>query len=651
MTGDMQLSPAKLERMPSESEKWGWQHVSIFGRFDKGSGTKRWKCNHCNVRYNGSYSRVRAHLLGFSGVGIKSCPAIDGSLREAFQILEEDRLTRKKKLTSESAKPSKRIRISRSSLPYATKEDMDEIVARFFYVHALNINAANSPYFHDMVKAIATFGPGYEPPSVDELSDSFLSREKGRIDKSLALVRESWPHTGCTILCVGCLESMLGCFHINIFISNPRGLMYLKAVDIDDIDGADNVFAGVLGDIIMEVGPKNVLQIISHLDDASKLSDSLMLSSFPHIFWSPCTSNSICMLMEEIAEMDLLKPVVLCAKEIEQCITTYQQLSSCSFNQNLEGGSDRLSVKFAPSFCIVQRIFQLKQQLQELVNNEGWKEWKISNPDDILNIEAAILGDDFWSDAYLLLQLFEPFVRLIATLNVDKLVMGDVCDWRVQALEAVRTKGINEGTLNQLEELIENRWDVLFCPLHAAGYILNPRYFGKGQTKDKVVMRGWKATLERYESEGANRRGLREQLSSYWRLEGSLGDEDAVDSRDKMDPVVWWENFGFETPQLQTLAIKVLSQVSSIAMCQEVWHGYDFPGPETSNRLGVERVEDLVFVRNNLRLNSQRNGISNFFSGAKYATFCYPSEAKTWDDSHLDQTKVTYSQSIHDKMC
>ncbi|PRQ33246.1 putative HAT dimerization domain, ribonuclease H-like domain-containing protein [Rosa chinensis] len=614
--------------MSSESEKWGWQHVSIFGRFDKGSGTKRWRCNHCNLRYNGSYSRVRAHLLGFTGVGIKSCPAIDGSLREAFHILEEERLTRKKKLTSGSAKPSKRIRISRSTLPDTTKEDMDEIVARFFYVHALSVNAANSPYFLDMVKAIGCFGPGYEPPSVDELSDSFLSRERGRIEKSLALVRESWPHTGCTILCVGCLESMLGCFHINIFISNPRGLMYLKAVDIDDIDGADNVFSGVLGDIIMEVGPRNVLQIISHLDDTSKLSDSLMLSSFPHIFWSPCTSNSICMLMEEIAEMDLLKPVVLCAKEIKHCITTYQQFSPCSFNQNMEGSSDPPSMKFAPSFCIVQRIFELKRLLQELVNSEGWKQWKISNPDDILSIEEAILRDDFWSDAYLLLQLFEPF-----------------------ALEALRNKGIDEGTVKQLEELIENRWDVLFSPLHATGYLLNPRYHGKGQTKDKVVMRGWKATLERYESESANRRGLREQLSSYWRLEGSLGDEDAVDCRDKMDPVVWWENFGFETPELQTLAIKVLSQVSSIAMCQEVCQEYDFPGPETSNRMRVERVEDLVFVRNNLRLNSQRNGISNSFSGAKNAILCSPSEAKTWDDSHIDQTKVTYSQSIHDKMC
>ncbi|KAM0996747.1 hypothetical protein ACFX14_006810 [Malus domestica] len=634
--------------MPSESDKWGWKHVTVFGRFDKGSGTKRWKCNHCNIRYNGSYSRVRAHLLGFSGVGVKSCPAIDRYLRESFQTLEEERIAHKKKKSSGCTKPSKRIQTSRPSLTCATKEDIDEIVARFFYVHGLNLNVVNSPYFHDMAKAISTFGPGYKPLSVDELSDSFLTREKGRIERSLALVRESWPHTGSSILCFGCLESMLGCFRINIFISNPRGLMFLKAVDIDDVDGAENVFAGVLDDTVMEFGPGNVFQIISHLGNASKLSDSDVLSKFPQIFLSPCTSHSICMLMGEIAEMDSLKPIVYCAKEIEQCITTYQHFSPCRFSQNLKGSVDPLSVKFAPSFCIVQRIFELKQQLQELVVSEGWKQWKISASDDILSIEAAILGDDFWSSAHLLLQVYEPFVRLLPTLDIDKLVMGDVCDWRFQALEAVKCKDIDYGIQNQLEELKENRWDALFSPLHAAGYILNPRHFGKVPTKDKIVMRGWKATLERYELESANRLVLREQLSSYWRLKGSFGDEDAVDCRDKMDPVAWWENFGFETPNLQTLALKILSQVSSIAMCQKIWQEYEFPGHEISNRWGVDRVEDLVFVRNNLRLHSQRN-ITNSLSGQKHVSLCASSGAKTWDGAHLDQTKVTVS--IHDEIC
>lgn len=55
-------------------------------------------------------------------------------------------------------------------------------------------------------------------------------------------------------------------------------------------------------------------------------------------------------------------------------------------------------------------------------------QWKLSAPDDISSIEAAILGDDFWSHTHLLLQVVKSFVRLLPTLDIDKLVMGDNCD-------------------------------------------------------------------------------------------------------------------------------------------------------------------------------------------------------------------------------
>ncbi|XP_031250194.1 uncharacterized protein LOC116114653 [Pistacia vera] len=634
--------------MPSESDKWGWEHVSVFGGFDRGSGTKRWKCNHCNLRYNGSYSRVRAHLLGFSGVGVKSCPAIDRSLREAFQILEEERLARKKKRISGNGKPGKRIRTSQSTLTVKniSKEDVDDMIARFFYADGLNVNVINSPYFLEMLKAISAFGPGYELPSIDKFSDSFLSKEKERIEKFMASIRESWPHTGCSMLCISRLDSTLGYFHISIFVSSPRGLIFLKAVDIDDTDETENLFASVLIDAILEVGPTNVLQIISHLGHPCKSSESLVLSKFPHIFWSPCTSHSIHMLMEEIAGLEWIKSIVSCAKEIEQLMMYYQHAYPGLFTHNLKESSDPLSAKFAPSYCFIQRIFELKQVLQEAVVSEEFKQWKLNMQGDNVIVESAILGDDFWCKVHLFLQLCEPFVRLLATFDIDKSPMGIVHEWRVQALEAVRTRGIDSTALNQLEVLIENRWDLLFSPLHAVAYMLNPRYFGRGQSKDKTLMRGWKATLERYECDSSARRILREQLSSYWRLEGSLGEEDAVEFRDKMEPVAWWENFGFETQQLQTLAIKVLSQVSSVAMCQEIWQENDFPCRETANRLGVDRVEDLVFVRNNLRLHSQRYGNSSSPSGQRNANLSYPSGVKSCDSVHLDQTMSVVN--IHD---
>lgn len=632
--------------MPTESDKWGWKQVSVFGGFDRGSGTKRWKCNHCNSRYNGSYSRVRAHLLGFTGVGVKSCPAIDRSLREAFQVLEEERLSRKKKkrVSSQGENLCKRGKNSQNchlSIQNAVgKEAVDDLVARFFYAEGMSIGAINSPYFQEMTNAIATFGPSYELPSMDMLLGSLLSREKERIEKSVALIKEPWPHTGCSISCLTRLDRTTSCLQVKIFIGGHRGLAFMKSFDINDGincgDNMQNVLAGILGSVIAEVGPTNVVQIISNLGQETKLVESLLFARFPHIFWCTCTVSSIHVLMEEIAELDSLKPIFSCSKDIEHYLLAYQHHSSCVLTQENLAGSTHgtLPVGFMASYQGLQRIFELKQALREVVLSEEWKRWKLTVNQNI-TIEAAILGDEFWTRAQFLMQLCHPFVTLLSTFNIEKSTMGDVHDFRVQALEFARTNaGIDGDMLSQLEALIARRWDELFSPLHAVGYILNPRFFGRSQNKDKVVMKGWKAVLERCEIESTARRVLREELSFYWQLEGSLGEADAIDCRDKMDPVAWWENFGFETPNLQTLAIRVLSQNSTLGVSQDIWGHRDVS-------LGAERVNDLIFLQNSLRLQNNKTCMPSIscIEGKNTNSNSLAAD-KRWDIAHLDQTKA-----------
>ncbi|KAL2905896.1 hypothetical protein RDABS01_004606, partial [Bienertia sinuspersici] len=351
--------------MPVESDKWGWKHVSVFGGFEKGSGTKRWICNHCNQRYNGSYSRVRAHLLGFNGLGVKPCPAIDSSVRETFTILEKDRVAKK------FFKKRK----------FSPMEDSNK--------------KCNQAYFREMVKTVGDL----------VLDMSFLRWKSYRF-----------------------------------FVKQREGerCYVLREVDIIEGDVPDNLFMDELTNVIAEVGPSNVFQ------------------------------------------------------------------------------------------------------------------------------------------ANLMLEVYEPFVRLLASFDVDKSIMGDVYNWQVSSIESLKSKGTREETLlNQVELLIESRWDKLFSPLHGVAYILHPKYFGKGQGKNEYLMRAWNATLERYEASFEARRVLNEELDVYWRQETSFGEEDAAECRHNMEPVTWWENFGESVEKL----------------------GF-----------GADQAKEFVFVRNNLKLQAVRQG-------------------------------------------
>lgn len=75
---------------------------------------------------------------------------------------------------------------------------------------------------------------------------------------------------------------------------------------------------------------------------------------------------------------------------------------------------------------------------------------------------------------------------------------------------------------------------------------------------------------------------------------------------------LWWENYGAGTPNLQKIAIRVLSQPCSASGCERNWSVFESIHTKKRNRLSQKRLNDLVFVRYNLRLRvRQVEGVSH----------------------------------------
>ena len=86
-----------------------------------------------------------------------------------------------------------------------------------------------------------------------------------------------------------------------------------------------------------------------------------------------------------------------------------------------------------------------------------------------------------------------------------------------------------------------------------------------------------------------------------------------------MIPIKWGVVYGTSVPMLQSIALKLLGQPYSSSCCEINWSTYNFIYSIKRNRLKPQRVKDLVFVHNNLRLPSKRS--QNYNEG----------ESKTWD--------------------
>jgi transposase len=67
----------------------------------------------------------------------------------------------------------------------------------------------------------------------------------------------------------------------------------------------------------------------------------------------------------------------------------------------------------------------------------------------------------------------------------------------------------------------------------------------------------------------------------------------------------WWESYGTDAPHLKKLAIRILSQTCSASGCERNWSVFEHIHSKKRNRLEHQKLNDLVFVRYNLRLQNR----------------------------------------------
>jgi len=64
----------------------------------------------------------------------------------------------------------------------------------------------------------------------------------------------------------------------------------------------------------------------------------------------------------------------------------------------------------------------------------------------------------------------------------------------------------------------------------------------------------------------------------------------------------WWKTFGYISPNVQRIAIRLLSQTASSSGCERNWSVFERIHTKKRNKLEHQRLNDLVYIHYNLRL-------------------------------------------------
>lgn len=296
--------------MPPKSKLWG--HVRVQSEKDE-HGNVEMECVHCQLSFSGNENRIGHHLAG-TGSNITACEMCPpdvadeaktalnrGQLQKKLQVkISRSRSDSKIDLASDTDSPPKAAKYTtagtasiKSLLSKQTKHEVDRAVARFFFATGCSFNRLQSPYFDEMLAAVAKYGPGYKRPNIHDLRGKLLEEEVQAVEKLLAsTVLDILETTGCTLASDG-WSSVDNRPLLNVMLVTPKGACFRKAIDTSgQVKDAEYV-AGVVEEAINEAGAENIVQVVMDGAAVCIAAGRILEDRFRNITFTRCTAHTL----------------------------------------------------------------------------------------------------------------------------------------------------------------------------------------------------------------------------------------------------------------------------------------------------------------------------------------------------------------------
>ncbi|MCO5594625.1 hypothetical protein L7F22_048658 [Adiantum nelumboides] len=286
---------------------------------------------------------------------------------------------------------------------YASRESVDEAVTRYFYACGMPFVIARSPYFHEMVNAISSFGKGYKAPNYEKLRTTLVESEVAKVSSRLAGIKSSWPHYGCSIVSDGWTDTAKRPL-INLMFSSAGGVVFERSID---------TFADC------------------------KLAGHLAEQKYPEIFWTPCATHCLILLLKDLTLIEWMDRAILQGKKVQQFITNHDATRAMFTKHTKLKLVKPGDTRFASNFLMLHRLVRVKSPLKQLVTSEEWDAWKKGN-EAALHIEHQILSAEFWLDIEKYVKVLWPIMAMLRMVDRDVPCMGVVYEGIDQMLEQIK---------------------------------------------------------------------------------------------------------------------------------------------------------------------------------------------------------------------
>ena len=157
-----------------------------------------------------------------------------------------------------------------------------------------------------MVKDILSMNSSLVPPDEHELQTTILDEEYPKVALLFEDMKCIWVRTGCFIV-IDVWTEFKHRSLINIIVTSPAGSYFLRAIDCSGKKKDADFQLTILRDAIEEIGPSNVVQVITDSALVCKSAGLMIEGAYRHIFWTPCCVHALNNALKDIGKIEWVK--------------------------------------------------------------------------------------------------------------------------------------------------------------------------------------------------------------------------------------------------------------------------------------------------------------------------------------------------------
>ncbi|KAM0913381.1 hypothetical protein ACQ4PT_012168 [Festuca glaucescens] len=431
-------------------------------------------------------------------------------------------------------------------------------IGRFILEAGFEPGVLHSSSFKKMISVLVNV-PGVAMPTYESILQEQLRETENR-EREL---RQEWRRSGCSVI-LDSWKGQCGKSFISVLVYCSKGMIFLRSMDVSAIIEDVDLLTAMLFRVVDDVGAHNIVQIVTNdVSPYMQTARHYVLKYYDHVFFfALCADHCINFLLEKIAASKDVCEVLRKAKAITRFIYSRalpMELKGRYIQEEILSSS---CLKYVAVFITLERLVSARVNLVNMFNSPAWDSsvWAASS-DLFRHISGIVKTDDaFWRAAADVVKVTNPLLSVLYKLESDICPMGILYDAMDRAKENIkRNLGDKHG---EYWALVDRIWDVyLHSPLHAAGHMLNPRIFYSDRFRhDTEISSGITACIVQLGQVHYNPRKAAAQLEVYQQRLGSFDSDPANQQVMGIPQVEWWSTHGARTPDLQTVAKRILSQ-------------------------------------------------------------------------------------------